>query len=95
MKELKEYLNVANWPGGPLGLKVDELVELTDLCQKKAKETYGGEDLNRALRNAMYEAVAAAFALGFERGQRKAENDQKRARRNRREKEAAEGAETA
>lgn len=87
MKELKEYLDVANWPAAPYGLTVDELVELTDLCQKMTKEKYGIENSER---DAIYEAVAAAFALGFERGHRKAENAQKRAKYQHQKKTAAE-----
>ena len=82
-REITEFLDMATWPGSPYGLKVADVFELAETCRERATDP----DREAALSRCAMEAAGAAYAAGFEAGQRKAKNDRRRARKNRRKSE--------
>ena len=70
-----EYMDREKWPGTPYGLTAVDAYELGHKCADLATDS----EREHALMHAAIEAAGAAYAAGFERGQRKAHNDRKRA----------------
>lgn len=83
-KSLLNYLDRETWPGSPYGLTALDVYELATACKERTKDN----DRNEAITQAVMEAAGAGFAAGFERGQRKAENDHRRAKQIRPENQA-------
>ena len=88
MKEVKRYLNPALWPDTTQGLRVSELLELIAICEAKAE----GMSSKDALHYAVMNAAGAAFACGYERGQKKTRRTIRRAEKKRIEKATKENA---
>lgn len=83
-KSLLNYLNREAWPGSPYGMTAADVYELATACKERTKD----DDRNTAITQAVLEAAGAGFAAGFERGQRKAKNDHRRAKQIRPENQA-------
>ena len=85
-RELTDYMDRETWPGTPYGLTAVDVYMLATACKERATDP----EREKALTRCAIEAAGAAYAAGFEAGQRKAKNDRRRAKQKRRENEPAE-----